>query len=293
MAFSPWKQTLLAAACALVAFPALAQQPTYSSSSTRDLFVGEDIDGASLAPTPSPQYGGGYGGYGGYHESHWSHLIIEAGGGFTAPLGNAKNGGFTTAINGGQRYGAITWGGNFMAGGGWQFSKNFGVMGEWRFNDNKIPGNTLSAIYNADAVDYLNNGIYSLGGNVHLNSLGVTPIFYYYNSDKHPLSGYVLGGVSWDHQSINFTAPVVEESFYGEFVESATIASYTNNAFGLNFGTGVAYKVFGPDSHAKLFAEVRYLWANTPKESASDITNPNVLHIGTEELLPVTVGIRF
>jgi hypothetical protein len=292
MALSPWKHSLLAAAVAFAALP-LAAQTTYSSSSNRDLLVGEDIDGVSLAVAPSPQYGGGYGGYGGYHESKWSHLIFEAGGGFTAPVGNASSGGFTTAINGNQKYPAITYGGNFLAGGGWQFSKRFGILGEYQFNSNKIPGTTLSAVYNADAGDYQANGIYNIGGNVRLQTVNAEPIFYYYNSDKHSYAGYIIGGAGWAHQSINFTAPVLEESFYGVYEANATIASYSNNAFDLNFGTGMGFKVFGPDSHAKLFAEVRYVFADTPRESYSDISNNNVLHIGTEEVIPVTFGVRF
>ena len=61
----------------------------------------------------------------------------------------------------------------------------------------------------------------------------------------------------------------------------------------MDFGTGVSYKIFGPESRGKLFAEVRYVFADTPRETATDITNANVLHIGTEEQIPVTVGIRF
>ena len=295
--------SLLAAttAFALVTLPSAAgaqtmqQQATYSSSSTRALLVGEDIDGVSLAEPAAPQYGGGgYGGYKGYHDnSRWSHLAFEAGGGFTAPIGNDVNGGFTTAIGDGNRYGTDGWGGNILVGAGWTFSKRFTVMGEYAFNDNKIPGKTLSAVYNSDADDFEANGITNLGGNVHTNSVSAEPIFNYIVSDKKKYGAYVLGGVGWYHKTINFTAPIIQESFYGEFLANENINSYSDNAIGFNFGTGVSYKPFGGDSKAKLFAEVRYIFANTPSEKPSDFTNPDVLHTGTEELLPVTVGIRF
>jgi hypothetical protein len=91
-----------------VAAPALQTVAYSSSSSGQNPFAGQDIDGRSPASAPdgtmrtvAPQYGGGYGG-GNYHRysdnSRFSHLAFEAGGGFTAPLGNDVNGGFTTLL---------------------------------------------------------------------------------------------------------------------------------------------------------------------------------------------------
>jgi hypothetical protein len=301
-----WKYRLLAAgaACALAALPLSAQQQTYGSSSAHVQLVDEDIDGASLgsspageaaAASPAPQYGGGYGGYSGYHESKWSHLAFEAGGGVTIPIGNDRNGGFTTLFGNAGNYGATTWGGNVLAGAGWSFSKRFTLMGEWQYNDNKIPGKTLSAVYDSISGLLAANGYdaSSIGGNVHLNSITAEPIFYYMNSDKRKYSGYLIGGAGYYHQSINFTAPAVVDSFYGEYVVNSNVESYTNNAWGVNLGTGVSYKIFGPDSRAKIFAEARYVFADTPRETTSDLANGNVIHIGTEEQIPVSVGFRF
>ena len=289
------------AVCVLSVLPLSAQQPTYSSSSNHALLAGEDIDGATpgASPTPTasaalPQYGGGNGGYSGYHESKLSHLAFEVGGGFTAPIGNDVSGGFTTAIGNGTNYGTDTWGGNLLAGAGWAFSKRFTLLGEYQFNTNKIPGRTLSAVYNGDPVDYANAGIASIGGNVRTNSITAEPVFYYYNSDKHKYAGYVIGGVGWYHKTINFTAPVEEESFYGVYVVNETFSSYSDNALGFNLGTGVSFKPFGQDSKAKLFAEARYTFANTPTETSAEVTSgQNVLHTGTEGLIPVSVGLRF
>ena len=294
---------LLAASalCLLTTLPLHAQESgtSYSSSSNQTLLAGEDIDGASIG-TPAaaagpaaalPQYGSG--GYSGYHGSRWDHVAIEVGGGFTAPIGNDVNGGFTTIIGDGNRYGTEGWGGNLLVGGGWAFSKRFTLLGEYQFNSNKIPGRTLSAVYNGDASNYESNGIASIGGNIHTNSVTAEPVFYYFNSDKHKYAGYVIGGVGYYHKTINFTAPVEEETFYGVYVANETFSSYSDNGFGLNFGTGVSFKPFGQDSRAKLFAEARYTWADTPRESAADISNNNVLHTGTEGLIPVSVGLRF
>ena len=293
-----WRALAAAAVCALTALPLAAQQqPGYSTSSTHALLAGEDIDGSSVAseptsaPSASPQYGGG--GYSGYHESRWSHLAFEAGGGFTAPIGNDVNGGFTTAIGDGNNYGTNGWGGNLLVGAGWTFTKRFSLLGEYQFNSSKIPGRTLSAVYNSDAADYESAGIASIGGNVHTNSITAEPVFYYYNSNKHNYAGYLIGGVGWYHKSINFTAPVEEETFYGVYVANETFNSYSDSGVGFNLGSGVSFKPFGADSRAKLFAEARYVYADTPKESAADTTNNNVLHTGTEGLIPVSVGIRF
>ena len=304
------------AACALTVVPARAQQVqqvAYSTSSNHALLAGEDIDGTSLgsapspepaasassAALPSPQYGGGHGGYSGYHESRWSHVAFEAGGGFTAPVGNDVNGGFTTVIGDGNNYGTNGWGGNILVGGGWAFTKKFTLLGEYQFNSSKIPGRTLSTIYNAfnnsDPTDFSGNGIDSIGGSVHTNSITAEPMFYYYNGDKHKYAGYVIGGVGWYHKTINFTAPVAEETYYGTYVQNQTFSSYSDSGVGFNFGTGVSFKPFGSDSRAKLFGEVRYVFADTPSETQAEATNPNstVIHTGTEELIPVTFGIRF
>ena len=299
------------AAVSLAAFPAFAQelalQPAAYSSSASGLnpFAGEDIDGRSLASAPdgtirtiAPQYGGGYGG-GRYHPSSdngtWSHLAFEAGGGFTAPIGNAASGGFTSVIGTGQRFPAITWGGNFLVGAGWNFTKRFALLGEFQWDSNKIPGRTLSALYlQLDPAAGLSaNGIYSIGGNVHTLSLTAEPVFYYYNSSKHSYAGYLIGGGGWYHKSTNFTAPVQSfDPYYGgTYVTNQTFDSVSDNALGANIGTGISFKPFGEYSKAKLFAEARYVFVNTPSETAT--TNPNTFHTGTEELIPVTFGIRF
>lgn len=281
--------------------PTLQTVAYSSSNSGSNPFAGEDIDGRSLSSTPNgnraiaPQYGGGYGG-GKYHQysdqSAWSHFAFEAGGGFTAPLGNDQNGGFTSLIGNGQNYGTITWGGNFMVGAGWNFTKKFGVLGEFSYNDNKIPGRTLSAVYNGSSY-YASNGVVQLGGNVH--TLGVTaePIYYYLQNDKHSYSAYVIGGGGFYHKSTNFTTPVQQCSYFYGYCgyQNQTISSFTDNSLGFNLGTGVSIRPFGQYSRAKLFAEARYVFVDSPRYNPASTTGN--AHTGTEELIPVTVGIRF
>ncbi len=310
--FSSKRLAAAAAAFSLAALPALAQstsaptlQPVaFSSSATaQSAYAGQDIDGRSLASAPdgtiktvAPQYGGGYGG--GYHRysdnSRWSHLAFEIGGGFTAPVGNDTSGGLTTWIGDGYNHPVETYGGNILIGAGWAFTKRFTLLGEYQWDSNKIPGSSLTAVYNGDAAYFETNGIYNIGGHVRTQSVTAEPMFYYYNSDKHTYAGYIIGGGGYYHKTLAFTAPVEEESYYGGvYVANESFASYSDNALGANFGTGVSFKPFGSESRAKLFAEARYVWVDTPSESQADLANNNVLHTGTEELIPITVGIRF
>ena len=195
-----------------------------------------------------------------------------------------------------MRYPAITWGGNFLVGAGWNFTKRFGVLGEFQYNANKIPGRTLSAFYTEidPSVMLSANGITSIGGNVHTLSVTAEPIFYYYNSEKSKFAGYVIGGGGYYHKSTNFTAPVQSyDPYYGiVYTTNQSFASYSDNALGGNLGTGIVYKPFGQYSKIKLFAEARYTFVNTPSETQADLAAGN-LKTGTEELIPVTFGIRF
>lgn len=300
------------AVLALAAVPAFSQTaatpPTlqtvaYSSSTSgANPFAGEDIDGRSLVSAPNgilrvaPQYGGGYGG-GHYHQysdkSAASHFAFEVGGGLTAPIGNDANGGFTSLIGDGQRYGTITYGGNLMFGAGWHFTKRFTLLGEFSYNDNKIPGRTLSAVYNGGAASYQAAGITQLGGNVHTFGYTAEGLYTYFEKDGSPFSGYVIGGGGFYHKSTNFTTPVQQcNYFYGYCgYVSQTISSFADNAGGVNFGTGIAVRPFGQYSRARLFAEARYVFVDTPRYNA---TKPGAAyHTGTEGLIPITIGLRF
>ncbi len=324
MKLSPKVSSLAAAtaALALAAFPAIvsaqatpaapapaqaASAPAtnmiaYSSSDAANPYAGIDLAGQSLTSAPdgtmkvAPQYGGGYGG-GHYHRydqnGGFSHFAFEAGGGFTAPVGNDVSGGFTSLIGDGTNYGAVTWGGNLLVGAGWNFSKRFTLLGEYAYNSNKIPGKTLSAL---SYYDFASQGITQLGGNVHTQSITVEPMFYYLQNDKSNYSAYVIGGGGWYHKSTNFTTPLqsCQYDYYYGYVcgyYNQTFSSFTDNAGGLNIGTGITFKPFGQNSRAKLFAEARYVFVDTPAFNPNSTSGTP--HTGTEELIPVTFGIRF
>ncbi|MFT4113104.1 hypothetical protein [Silvibacterium sp.] len=297
-------------ALATSAIPALAQSASqgdataasdnghsgYSSSTDWKAYLNDDMpaDG-SAATAASPAAGGQYGTYGGQYprgnnrypgyESNntWSHIAIEAGAGFTAPLGNTTNFSVTDIENGllapNQTYGY-----NINVGGGWNFSKRLGVLLEYGWNRNKIPGTYTTELYNIE--DLGAYGYNSLSGNVNTWSFTIDPIFYQPITKK--FGGYVTGGGGFYRKVTNFTEPITECYYYCYDV-GVTVDHYSSNQGGLNFGVGFYYKAFGEDSNAKLYAETRYVWVDSPKASASNYYNGS----GTESLLPVSFGIRF
>ncbi|MGC2163849.1 MAG: hypothetical protein WA634_18230 [Silvibacterium sp.] len=236
----------------------------YSSSSDWKAYLTDyDFDGTPGA-SASPQYGQ-YGKNNSYPEStsRWSHIAFEGGAGFTAPVGNDARDGYDT------------YGYNVTLGGGWNFTKRLGALLEYQFNRNKIPGATLAAIG-------------APNGNINTWSLTVDPI--YYVPITHAFGGYVTGGGGFYRKVTNFSAPQEEEECYyfcyTGYVNE-TIGHFSSNQGGLNIGLGGYWKAFGPDSNAKLYTEVRYVWVNSP--AATPTQNGE----GTEGLIPVTLGIRF
>lgn len=264
-----------ASAFALFSLPYGAQAQTgpaqeggqqYSSSADWKSYLTDyDFDGAPGA-SASPQYGGNnrYPDY----TSKWSHLAFEAGAGPTAPIGNDV------------RDGADTWGYNVTVGGGWNFTKRIGALLEYQFDKQKIPGSTLTEIAIAN-----NTGV-PVGGNINTWSLTVDPIFYQPFTKSY--GGYITGGGGFYRKVTNFTEPVEAcDIFFCSFVPQ-TVAHSSSNQGGLNFGVGFYWKAFGEDSNAKLYAESRYVWVDSPVASTSDPFGE-----GTEGLIPVTLGIRF
>jgi hypothetical protein len=243
---------------------ARAQSQGYSSSSDYKAWMSEDIDGSSAGygASAAPQYGQNNGQTS--YESRWSHVAFEAGGGFTAPIGNDHP--------------YVTYGGNFRVGAGWNFTSKFGALIEYEFHSNKIPGATLAAVG-------------APGGHVHTWGFSVDPIYNYSITSK--FGGYVTGGGGFYRKVTIFTSPQPVEFcdyFYGYCgygYQNVTIGHFSSNQGGLNIGTGFTWKAFGPDSKAKLYAEARYLWVDSPRARAHQQGT------GTEGLIPVTFGIRF
>ncbi len=258
-------------AVAMAALPlsATAQTsgPGVSSSSDYKAYLNEDIDGASLAaaPTPAPSAKPQYGQTNSYpsYQSRWSHLAFEAGGGFNAPVGHTTN--------------YATYGGNLTIGTGWNFNKWLGTLVEYQFMSDKIPGKTLAAVG-------------APGGNVHVWSFTIDPILYLPSQGN--FGAYITGGGGFYRKVTTFTSPqpMLYCDYFGfcfEGVTNVTIGHFSSNQGGMNIGAGFTWKAFGPDSNGKLFAEVRYVWVDSPSATA---TQQGTGSFGT---LPVTLGVRW
>jgi hypothetical protein len=207
----------------------------------------------------------GQGGGGGHHGMFHS-LAFEAGGGFNAPVGNDTP--------------YISWGGNFTLGAGFHFSKALSALLEYQFMDNKLPGAFISAESTTGAT----------AGDAHINAITGSPVIDL--TPKWTNGVYLVGGFGFYHKSTNFGAFECCD-IYGDDVE-VNVASVTSNQWGGNAGLGIYHRLgsnasmYGNDSenHSEVFAEARYMFLHTPP-----VTQTNGL--GTTELIPVTVGIRF
>jgi hypothetical protein len=244
----------------------------YSSSadyraylSTDDLLGGSTsatpMASAAASASPSPQYGGNRSSYPSY-EGKWSHIAFVGGGGFSAPIGN-------------DTHGYETWGYNFDVGGGWNFTKHVGVLFEYQFDRMKIPGSTLA-----------NAGVQ--GGNINSHLFLFNPI--YYQPIGRTKGAYITGGAGFSRKVTNFTnLEEGEQCYYFCYyvTEPVTVDSFSSTQAAADAGLGFYWKAFGPDSKAKLFAEARYIFVDSPKPTTTAEGE------GTEEIIPVTFGIRF
>jgi hypothetical protein len=241
---------------------------SFSSSNIEALLSPDAFLGGSSSAEPapkalaSPQYGNQrspqYPGY----ESRMNHIAFEAGGGFTAPIGN-------------DTHGFETWGYNLGAGAGWNFTKHIGALLEYQFDKQKIPGATIALVG-------------ATGGNINTWSFTLDPI--YYLPAGRTKGAYVTGGVGFYRKVTNFTDLTESEQCYYfcyYVTEPVTVAHFSSNQLGANVGLGLYWKAFGQDSNAKLFAEAHYVWVDSP------VATKTADGEGTEGLIPVTVGLRF
>jgi hypothetical protein len=259
----------------------------FSSSQAGLSASGLQLTEFALPDAPEPAGSSAEGGAGQYGNGGGSRGVkgllhnwtFEAGGGFNAPIGNDTNqaGVVQSPIP------VITWGGNFTLGAGLRFSDRLSALLEYQFMDDKLPGALIAAINNAtgDADDIT-------AGNAHINSITGSPVI-----DLTPKKSngiYVVGGFGYYHKSTNFQAPELEISYYGEYDENVTVASFTSNQWGGNAGFGIYHRLgsgmYGGDSHTQLFAEARYTFIHTPPATQDN-------GLGTTELIPVTLGLRF
>ncbi len=258
------------------AMAALSAAPTLLAQSSSSADYAAQASGAFTLPADlqyRTQYQNQYPSGGGYHQykagdSSFSHIAVEAGVGFSAPLGSTTNTNKT--------------GYNFLVGGGYNFNKHLGAMIEYRFEDLGVSDSVLNQIAAAAtaAGEDISNG---LTGNTHVWSFTFDPV--YNIRGKGHWGGYATGGGGFYRKLTSFNTPVFEgyyyDYYYGGYVPSygnATISHYSSNQGGFNVGGGVTWKP-NPDQHGGLFADVRYEWL----DSSGNAT----------QILPVTFGYRW
>lgn len=222
------------------------------------------------------------------------------GAGFAAPSSNQFN------------YATTSWG--FQAGAGRNFNRHVGVDLEFDYDHFGMTGATLQDqqnLYNFLIDTYSpgavasGNGIAGLGGNNHIWSLSLDPVYNIKSGEG--IGAYVTGGVGYYHKVANFTVPAQESycDYYGycyNVVANQVIDHYTSNAFGVNAGVGFTYK-FSRFANERLYGEVRYVYtlnsarpgvtAATVSASNVDVTNDFPQNSNRTGYLPVKFGIRF
>jgi hypothetical protein len=217
--------------------------------------------GPPAQPTP---FGGGSGAGQSSEKHHFysqSHIAAEAGGGFSAPVGNDRP--------------YLTWGGNLSLGGGLHLSNRLSLLAEYQFIDDKLPGPFVAA-----------GG--GTSGNAHIWSLTLGPVIDLF--PKATNSAYVTGGGGFYRKLTSFTVEVCCD-FYGYEV-SEVANHFSSNQGGFNFGFGLTHRIGGTysDGSMKIYGEARYLWVDTPRFNA--FTGPNIA-MGTTGVVPVTFGLRW
>ncbi|MGO9776949.1 MAG: hypothetical protein ACLPM3_10240 [Terracidiphilus sp.] len=246
-------------------------EKNYSSSRDGVMYSNEDADGSSLAFDRNDQHNGNEGGYVSHDRWGVDHLTFEGGGGFTMPTGNGKQ--------------FMNTGWNIKVGGGYKFNEHLSAILDYDYVSMGVPTAILNQV-NPQG-----------GGATHLWSLTINPMYNYKSIGRW--GGYIVGGGGFYRKLVNFTQPFDDEcAYYDPFygcipgVVSQTVAHFSNNAGGANFGTGFTYKL-SDTGRAKLFIEGRYVWVdNQPSANSTSSTGYAPTNYRTE-YVPITFGIRF
>lgn len=224
-----------------------------------------------------------------YHDSRTNS---DGSGKYTFMVG----GGFTVPARATGDYAKPGW--KIQAGVGRNFNKTLGVLLQFDYDKFGIQTTTLNnqlALYNS-----LGAGLNQLGGSIHDWSFTLDPIVNFYTSDT--FGAYVTGGLGFYHKYTVFTTPAIGQycdPYYGcyQYQADQPIDWYTSNAFGVNGGFGLTYKL-SRWANQRLYAEARYVWTdNQPKpydvSGRTRYFNAFPQASARTNYIPVTLGIRF
>jgi hypothetical protein len=101
---------------------------------------------------------------------------------------------------------------------------------------------------------------------------------------RRATSIYLTGGGGFYHKVTNFTSSMDTDTGASPGLSD----TFSSNQGGANLGIGITRRLFGVKSadRSSIFAEARYLFVNTPPTSATN-------GLGTSELIPVSIGLRW
>lgn len=156
----------------------------------------------------------------------------------------------------------ITWGGNFTLGGGVHLNRRWTLLAEYQFIGDKLPGGLI-----AEAG--------TQGGHAHIWSFTLDPVIDLFPERANSL--YLTGGGGFYRKVTSFTEP-------GEY-QNYVVGHFSSNQGGGSFGFGLTHRMRW-ETNMRVFFEARYLFLNTPPITATN-------GLGTTELLPVTIGVRW
>lgn len=164
------------------------------------------------------------------------------------------------------------------------FGKHFALLAEYQFIDDKLPGAIIAETQ-------------ANGGDAHIWSLTLAPVIDLFPKAKNDI--YVTGGGGFYRKLTSFTDPTVGlfcNYFCEEGVTNEVVGHISSNQGGWNVGGGFQHRLGSQfnDSRAKLFAEVRYLYVDTPvEEGVSPSGLPAIGIAAGTKLIPVTFGVRW
>jgi hypothetical protein len=213
--------------------------------------------------------------------------------------------GFTLPTGGTHNYLATSYG--IQVGAGRNFNKKVGVNVQFDYDNfgfQTATLNNLLAIYNGPpifATDQNGDPLSQLGGNSHVWSFTLDPIYHVYDADNW--GAYVIGGGGFYHKTANVTTPAISQEcdIFGDcfqFQANQTIDKYTSNAFGINGGVGFTYKL-SRWAGERLYVEARYIYTfNSARSFSFGDQNLNGLNVFPQNsaktsYIPVKFGIRF
>ncbi|HEV2324494.1 MAG TPA: hypothetical protein VGS10_11145 [Terracidiphilus sp.] len=226
---------------------------------------------AALPSAPAPAAAAGQNdNSGGMFHQAMSHFAFEAGFGFNPPISDSIGNGW-----------------NLLIGAGVHVTPNFTVPIEYQFIHDGL-------------AQYIINEAGSQGGNVHLWSFGLDPIYDFFPKASNDF--YVHGGGGFYRKVTNFTNPTISSYcsyFYGCYgvTVNQVVGHFSSNSGGFNLGGGYYHRFGGiyGTGKMKFFAEARYLDVLTPAVTKRNpTTGGSVTSVPADtKLIPVTFGFSW